>query len=197
MPAVVAPNCVGGLVRQAHTAGPGPSERRIDLGQPEIQHLGVTAPGQEDVGRLDVAMDDALGMRRVQRIRHLDAHPEKRAHLHPAARDRLLQRLALQQFHRQVRPPLVVADFVDCADIRMIQRGRRPRLAAKPHQRIRILHQVIGQELDGGESLELHVPRPVHHAHSAAAKLLQHLVVGDRSANEGIGVGHTSLRPAV
>ena len=44
---------------------------RCDLGQTEIQHLGVSALGHKDVGGLDVAMDDPLGMRGVQSIGNL------------------------------------------------------------------------------------------------------------------------------
>ena len=46
---------------------------RRDLRETEVHDLHVTALGQEDVPGLDVAMDDAVGVRRVQRIRGLDA----------------------------------------------------------------------------------------------------------------------------
>ena len=36
-----------------------------DLGQTEIEHLGVPALRDKDVGRFNVAMDDTLGMRGV------------------------------------------------------------------------------------------------------------------------------------
>ncbi len=35
------------------------TDRRRDLGQPEVENLGMAALGDEDVGGLDVAMDDA------------------------------------------------------------------------------------------------------------------------------------------
>ena len=38
------------------------------LGQPEVEHLRLAARGDEDVGGLDVAMDDALRVRRVERV---------------------------------------------------------------------------------------------------------------------------------
>ncbi len=47
------------------------------LGQPEIQHLGVPALGDKDVGRLDVAMDDTLGMRGVQSVGNLRRQREQ------------------------------------------------------------------------------------------------------------------------
>ena len=43
------------------------------LGQPEIQNLGVSALGDEDVSRLYVAVDNTLGMGCLERIRNVDA----------------------------------------------------------------------------------------------------------------------------
>jgi len=43
-----------------------------DLRQPKVENLGVAALGRKDVGRFDVAMDDAFRVRRIQRIGDLD-----------------------------------------------------------------------------------------------------------------------------
>ena len=45
---------------------------RRQLRQAEIEHLRVAARRDEDVGRLDVAVDDALRVRGVQRVGNLD-----------------------------------------------------------------------------------------------------------------------------
>ena len=39
-----------------------------DFGQTEVEDLGVSALGDEDVGGLNVAMDDALGMCGVEAV---------------------------------------------------------------------------------------------------------------------------------
>ena len=44
-----------------------------DFCQTEVENLGVSALGHEDVGRLNVAMDDALGMCGVEAAGDLNA----------------------------------------------------------------------------------------------------------------------------
>ena len=51
--------------------------RRSHLGEAEIEHFHVIARADEDVGGFDVAVDDARGMRGVQRVGDLDAHVEQ------------------------------------------------------------------------------------------------------------------------
>ncbi len=42
------------------------------LGQPEIENLGLIAFGDKDVSRLDVTMDDALRVSRIEGVGHLN-----------------------------------------------------------------------------------------------------------------------------
>src|SRR5579862_4988396 len=59
--------------------------------QPEVQNLGVpAAPGYENVGGLDVAVDDSFRVRRVQRIRDLDGQCEQRFQVEGAVADQVL-----------------------------------------------------------------------------------------------------------
>jgi hypothetical protein len=43
-----------------------------DLGQPEVQNLGVPALGDKNIGRLDVAVNDPLGVGSIQCIGDFD-----------------------------------------------------------------------------------------------------------------------------
>ena len=56
-----------GACEQARGTGAGG-----DFGQAKIQDLGVAALRDEEVRRLDIAMDDSFAMSRVKRVRNLD-----------------------------------------------------------------------------------------------------------------------------
>ncbi len=56
-----------------------PAAVNAHLGQAEIEDLGVITFGDEHIGGLDVAMDDVLGVRGFERIRHLDGQAEQQA----------------------------------------------------------------------------------------------------------------------
>ena len=76
--------------------------------------------GHQDVGRLQIAVDDAFAVRGIQRIGNLDGVLQRLIE-----RQRPFERLALDVLHHQV----VRADVVELADVGMIQRGDRARLA--------------------------------------------------------------------
>ena len=50
----------------------------LDLRQSEVQNLSVLAIGYEDVGRLDIPMNDSLGVSRFERVRDLNRQRQQR-----------------------------------------------------------------------------------------------------------------------
>ena len=56
------PSSVPGCVSSVRSAGCGGSRLGLQAGQAEIEDLHAAVGGQEDVLRLDVAVDDALGV---------------------------------------------------------------------------------------------------------------------------------------
>jgi hypothetical protein len=136
----------------------------------------VTAFGNEDVRRLDVAVHDAFGMRRVQRIGDFNRDREQLFRFERTPGDAILQRLSLQAFHNYVGLLARVADLVNGADIRMAQRGRSSRLTPEAFQRMRIARQFVGQKFQRDEAAQLSVFGFVNHAHAPAAELFKHAV---------------------
>ena len=112
--------------------------------QPEIQNLGVAPPGHEEVSRLDVAMNDSRRVRGIQRVGDFNRYPQQFAELQRQPRNAVPQRHAVEQLHDDEGPSVALANLVDGADIRMVQRRSRPRFPAKALQGNRALGQVIG-----------------------------------------------------
>src|ERR1700687_4589142 len=93
------------------------------------------------------------------------------------------QRHAVQELHGNERLLAMLADFVDGANIGMIESGCRACLPAKAFQRLRVARQFIGQEFQGDEATKLGVLSFIDHAHAATAKLLDDAVVRDGLAD--------------
>ncbi len=81
-------------------------ERRItnDSRDAEVEHLGMSLGGDQHVLRLQIAVYDALPMGVLHRVR--DASNQHRLFSDPQSVGRrvFVERLALDQFHREVRP---------------------------------------------------------------------------------------------
>ena len=97
------------------------------LGQSEVQNLDLPLCGHEDVRWLDVAMNDALLVGGFQSVANLNGDVEQslQRKLRPLLAGRfevnVPQRLALQQLHHEEGLPFVLSEFVDGADIGMVQ----------------------------------------------------------------------------
>ena len=81
----------------------------------------MAALGDENIRRLDVTVNDAFGVRGVEPVGNLDGQFEDGFDFHRTAGDAMLQRHAVEKFHDDVGLAVFVADFIDGADIRMIE----------------------------------------------------------------------------
>jgi hypothetical protein len=145
--------------------------------------------GDEDIGRLDVTVEDPLGVRGAERVGDLHRQFQQPLVVKRLAFNRVLQRLALHHLHGDEGPAAVLADLVNRADVGMVQRRGGARLAAKAFQRVLVFLQVFGQELEGNVAAEGEVLALVNHTHASAAQLAQHAVMGNGFAY------HNHLRP--
>src|SRR6202030_1319141 len=156
---------------------------RLHLRQTKIENLGASALGDENVGRLDVAMHDALGMGRVERIGNLDPERKKRVNIERASCDAVLQGLALEKLHRDVRLLVALADFVNRANVGMVEGGSGTRFTAEALQCQRGLRHRIGQEFQSDETAKIGILGLVNHPHAAATELLHNAIVRDYLAD--------------
>jgi len=90
-----------------------------------------------------------------------------------------------QLHHDEVLPVVIrcLPDVVNGADMRMVERGCGSRFALKTLHRLRVGGEVRREELQGHLSSEPRVFRAVDDAHAAAAKHVQHAIVGDDLAD--------------
>ncbi len=126
---------------------------------------------EQDVLRLDVAVDDPRGVRGGQRARDPDADQR-----HPLRRQRALlgddglQRRPVDEIHHDVGPALVVlADVVDGHDVGVHDLGRRQRLAPEALVEDAALVAPPLEQLDRDLALEHGVQRHEDRRHPAVA----------------------------
>ena len=139
----------------------------------------MPAFGDKDIGRLDVAMNDSLGVRGVQPVGNLNRQGDDGFVLQRLSRDEMFQRHAIQKFHDNERLLTVLADLVNGANIGMVESRRCSSLAAKAFQGLRVLRQFVGQEFKGDETAKFGVLSLVDHSHAAAAEFFDNAVVRD------------------
>ena len=115
----VAPSVESTAMREAEE----PAAVKVTLARAEIENFGVAALGDENIGGLDVAVNDAFGVRGVERVGDFDGESEQVLDIHGPAGDAVLQRHAIEKFHGDEGLAVLLADVVNGADVGMIQRG--------------------------------------------------------------------------
>src|SRR5262249_570904 len=92
----------------------------VALGEAEVENFRIATRSDEDVGGLDVAMDDALRVSGGEGVYDLDGPFEEVGNFHAAGAAKLAKVGAVEEFHYQERMAGVLVDFVDGADVRVI-----------------------------------------------------------------------------
>ena len=92
-----------GVVRVSASAHPGARRLRPLLGQAEVEQLDARLR-HHDVARLQIAMDESLAVRLVERVGQLHRVGEGLIERQRSARQALGERLALDELHHEVAP---------------------------------------------------------------------------------------------
>ncbi len=166
--------------------------RRFDVRDAEIGDLDAAVLEQDDVGRLDVAVNDAEPVRVAERVEDPGHHPHDVGGREPLVGFEVALELATaDEFHRDVPDALVLADFVDRDDVGVRQPPGSLRLAAKAgNHRLGMLagELVRANRLERDDALDHGVEPLVDDAHGTAAELAADLVLADPAH-----LGHASL----
>src|SRR5579872_1803621 len=105
----------------------------------------------KDVRWLDVAMDNSAGVSSIESIGDFNGQWEQNLHPQRASANAMLESCALQKLHRDERvvlvfPGLMTADFIDGADVGMVQCGGGTGFPPEAIQGLRILRNVVRKE---------------------------------------------------
>ncbi len=167
--------------------------------EPEVHDLHTSLVGEEDVAGLQIAVDDAVGVRVREAARDVACEPHGLERRHRASPEPLLERLAAEELQDEEGSALVDAVVVQRDDVRVVEPGGRLRLLAQ-----RLLEDVRARErrahgLEGDEAAELGVARLEHDAEAAAADLAEELEPADSPARderrrELAGIAHGRAR---
>ena len=93
------------------------------LGEAKIQDFDAAAVGNENVGGLDVAMDDALFVGGVESVGDLCAEVDDAWNGKGTGGDQLVESLAFEQLHGDEGAAILLFDGVNGANAGMIERG--------------------------------------------------------------------------
>ena len=150
----------------------------VDLGEAEVGDLGLAVERQEDVRRLEVAVDDPVIVG--------DAHgpgeglDELRglADRERAAAQLPLEAAAVDVLHDEVGEPVPLADLVDLHEVGVREAGHRLHLGAEPGQLLRVGARPAWIILRATTRFERALSSPVDDAHAPLSQLLEDLQVG-------------------
>ena len=162
----------------------------------EVRDLGPAVLADQDVRGLHVAMDDALRVGVVERLRGRDHDLQTALEGQPLAGDVLLEGLSFDELHDHGGPAQMVLDeVVDGHDGGMGELADRFHLAPEPPLVLlgRLVVAVGGQDaLDRDHAVDLRIARLVDHTHAASAEFLEDFIA---SEDGGIGRGGALSRP--
>jgi hypothetical protein len=153
------------------------------LGQTEIQDFRLAAFGNEYVGRLDVPMNDALGVCDIESVGNLNAEIEDVLDGERLALDVLTECFTVNEFHDDERAVILFPNIVDGANAGMIEGGSGMRFTAETLQSLSILFHVIGKEFQSDDAVKADVQGLVDDTHSASTEFFQDAIVRNGPVN--------------
>ena len=135
--------------------------RRVErLGQAEVEHLDRPVRPQLDVGRLQVAMDDAVLVGGFDRFDDLSRDWQCFVERKRTLGDAVGERRAMDELeHQRVCPPLL--ESVDRADVGMVERREQVRFALESRDAVGIGGEGTRKDLERYVAVEPGIARAI------------------------------------
>jgi hypothetical protein len=160
--------------------------RAVRVGERVAEVEKLHAPGRRDlhVRGLQVAVDDAILVRRLQCFGDLLRIRERFLEWKGTGSDLRVEALAFDEFHDEEVPPGNFLEGVNRRDARVVQRGERLRFPFEAKPSLFIFEELFRQDLDRDVSREPRVPRPIDLSHPARAEGGDDLVRAEAGAGD-------------
>jgi len=175
------------VLRRAHDRARLRHVRCAGAGDAEVRDLRAVLVVDDDVLRLEVAVDDTAAVREARGPEDLNREVDGALGRERAlVVDELLQRSAGDVLHRDVRRVVPLAAVVDRHDVLVLQARRGRRLTAEALDELGVGGEALVQDLQRDLAPELEVLRTVDLRHPARTDVgddlvaaVDHRVVGD------------------
>ncbi len=128
-------------------------------------------------------MGDAVAMRRGEGVADLDCVLKPLIKRRCASLQTVGERLPFEELHHQEIGAILVADVVQRADVRMIQRRDSACFAIEPFTELRIAGELRRQDFDGDVASQPRIARAIDFAHPARSKRGHDLVRAEPSSS--------------
>src|ERR1035441_6881652 len=135
--------------------------------------------GHKNVRRLDVAVYDASGMGGIQRVCDVDTQRENQLGLHGTSGNVMFQRQAVEKLHGDEHFAVLIVNFVDGTNVRVVQCGGGLGFALEAAERLRVFAYVVRQEFERDKATDFDILSLVDDTHAATAELLDDAIVRD------------------
>jgi hypothetical protein len=149
---------------------------RPDPRDPEVEDLRAAVVRQEDVLGLDVAVDDAPGVRGGEPVGDLTGDLRGALGRQGAGPQPVREDFPFEELRHGVGHAPVVPRVVDREDVRVVQGGDRPRLAFEAREALRVVRRGLGEDLQRDLAAEADVSGPVHLTHTPLSEGREDLV---------------------
>src|SRR5579864_395662 len=115
-------------------------------------------------------MNHAGTMCLLQSLANFDSHFQHLVHRQRALAQAIAERFAFQVFHDQIASRILSAHVVEMTDVRVAERGDGTGFAIEALSGFDVAGKMFWQNLDGYNSVQPGIARPVHFSHTARAE---------------------------
>ena len=169
--------------RRCHPGLPPTSVGSTEFGEAEVEQR-CASRREHDVGRLQIAMDDSMEVRVIERAADLDGISERFVERHSPILQPRCQRFTLEVLHDEEIDLTMTPDVEERADVRVHQRGNCPRFPCEAGAMLRIERGTCREDLDCYGAVQTGIGGAKHFSHTADAENVFDAVGSERRAGD-------------